>query len=1739
MFDILSKNKHQILVFLLWTSFLTAQIVLLYPWMYTAFDAIVCKPYGTLNFMSISCTCPSTLQGPTCRECKINPKYGKCTGLSYECNGLRKGPLCETCMGELLEGDCGSTCDNTQGYYTYRSTCRYCDNNLTCSGHGVCQVPEGICQCNDGWAQSRIGEQCNAQCPIGSNGLACSGHGTCKRGGECQCASPYCGSSCQTLLVQNEDELESNLQWCYGNGIPNLQIDGDCSCKCNVDPFNRDLAIDSPDRTNLCKYRCPVGSDGHVCGSTALATVFKDNKCQCKCGDGKLRPAACDTDCAFGGSEDASGNCVCLFPNQDGSYPAFCSTCKPEYFIPETGCQQHCVDSITCPTGYCAIDSNNRFHVTCQGCSIHHKGEILPFVLQSNEAFSTSNSNGALDIAYAVSLSKEETRVAILTPQPTSKKSSRIFHYSPQRIVVELSELDSATVAVTSKDGNMSTVPYQLSLPVAYTVTTQQLYGLELTRSTTLSVAEECIQRSPLCQAYTLQPDNLYQSVSTSDMSGPVIVGNERFLVASHALLPAKHYYKVVFEDTVLRGCSKCNDDFYPEPALTPFGEQSCNIFCNSATCHYQGVCTTLGKCQCNFPNMDETCSKCLPHFYPEPGINVSTPCNQACYETSMPSAKTSGLIFQNSSTCSNHGVCDEYGKCRCSNTLNGPANGFIGESCQFACNPTHGSNEVCSGHGSCQNGQCVQCDAGYFGTQCEVTCSRADQSFWRLQQNGILSGAQNNVPCGVNQKCSKSICNGEFNQCLRTYQYTHEQQFISYKICDASTDANNKEHPLLECTGFTAETYPYNAADGKEKLGQNYGIYCEVDVSADATEQSSRYGVCAQTVCNCRSIATSVVSDGKKMSVQIGTPLAGSACHLTGCQRSEFSDVSTWTSFCGEYPPPRVQSPSLYLYSDRNNVLTTGKAALENALTFYAQECSHGTCGALNNNATHRGTQENPAPADVDGIQGTCKCKQTAQKNGFGTYLDFNHTVQQVSCESNSGSRAVGWPEACCGQYDSFGKEPYFGNGCANQCMCNDGQYWKGTCSISLQGTNVQMGVGCNCRNGYHEQLPASSRTRLFCGTTCDNVCKGIVKSTGEPVINLRSLCPSNLALASTPDQQKGCYDGLLPCNGHGHCSHNSGQCVLTSRQYNLGQANCMCWGSDISVAEISSSFNLPDVIALYGGEDCSKQCPGAQMPANYFADNYDLLHQSFITNEQSAAKIQFVKIYKENICSGHGYCIPTAEIKNNAMKCTCDGNWGGDLCNLKCELQNNLWRDSNGVLQLPFQDSIVSADGSSNFVENVLSENFGLHVCGPHATCNQQACTQTSPNGQFTPLNYIDAKNQVQLWLDTTNLNFVDEYFQQWSMAFVGEFSNCATQYYSSYPVSVQDQADETFIHALPKLVQWHLTRTCDTRYKQYAAYDKNTFTSSTQPPPWCCNLEDSSDKWKDDFYIKEGTHGGCPGNQCTNFATGRQCTSCVSDAFVNYMPEHNVAPCQKQPKQPEPEGYCALCKQSDEHHLMVYPYDVYDENTIQFDFECVPCFSNTHRLSGNQAYEKIKHVCNGHGTCEGRMQTFGGRMFGSNLVSNTNTDELLCGNDNSPHAALLGLCKCTPDFGGPTCAIPLTNAACNSHGIALSGYCKCDQDHFGMYCQFVKSNVGASAVANDLDACMQYQSFGLEFVLVECNDKTGNSKCDTGLRCQSCADSRLDEALGCREYKEDVVTQFIQEQVLPKRKQNACKA
>lgn len=1717
-------------------------IAFVYPWMYSVLDSIQCAPHGTLDPWVMECICPLRRSGPRCDTCNIPRDRGTCKGGTSVCNGLRKGVLCEICMGVQAENTCSDTCDNNRGYYNYRQTCRYCSRNDTCSGHGRC-LDDGLCQCDEGWAGEIDGSRpCSLPCQADSGGKPCSGHGVCVAGGQCQCTSPYCGQICDIPLVHEEDIDTPNIAWCYGNGVPDISVGGTCSCGCKRDQYGMPMTVQSEGKTNnYCKHLCPLGTGSHVCGASAIGVALISfngtERCGCQCSATNApRPKACDTDCAYGGIKNIDGDCLCTFPNQVGQYPYLCRTCKPGYFMPELGCQAHCVDGVTCITGYCDVDTQNPFRMTCKGCGAHRSGEIIAVVMRSNSLIAVTDRDSAFsNVTYQYFLGNDETRKADVVPIGQSFLRGRYFEYEENKVVVYLNSTDSATITIDAKDGSLGESPYTLDPPMVFEER-GLLYGkpFEVSAGSGVDIATLCVSSAPLCQAYSEDPPVMYKALSTNNANGEMIDSDSVFVVATFASFVPESVYNLTIIDTVQRGCATCTENYYPEPTSISLGGDSCSTYCTNGTCHFNGYCSDQGTCVCNFPNMDATCSKCQPNWFPDPGIGVEAPCSQACFGNKMPDDRGSDGVPDDANTCSNHGVCNATGQCRCSDTSNGPLNGFSGESCQYACNPEHESDTVCSGHGVCIRGQCVQCNDGYFGTQCEVTCNRPDQFFWKEKLEGeiVPSNAETNVPCTRNDQrllCTKLPCNG--GSCQKTNQYVHLGKTISYTLCSVGVGSKLVRRPLMECTGFDEATYPYNTSEAKMRIASELGIYCDVDKSEGASEFSSRIGLCARAECSCTKTATRISRNGNTIALPIGTRLGGPACQNSGCPLTEFGNIARWTSACGERPPPIVASPLAVLYRYPED-LARGYDDLQALLSNAPQMCSRGTCLTVENNVAN-GTEHGAAPADAEGVEGYCECKQTpeSEKAVAVTQRGLDGTLSQKNVQCSVQGEPQ-WARACCKMHEEGGKSPFFGQGCSDRCLCNSAQYWKGTCAIGAGEGTSMLGVGCNCRAGYHEDMRASPRTRLFCGPTCDYTCKGVInRITQQPVPDLRKACPADKAQPSVPAQQSGCYDDLLPCNGHGACTGRNGMCLQSNLKYGGRESSCVCWGTQISLSDVPENYELPNLVALYGGEDCSHPCPGAERLDAFVQEHYDVLHGT--SGESADAVIEtkrsFINLYKQHVCSGHGFCSVGATSKNARLVCECPGDFGGDQCDKQCTLDDTYWQGRR-----PYQE--LNANPS---IDNLLSTDFGLNACGPRGRCvdnNECSINPMYANGRFVGMDYDTARAYVKSLLSAdVDDNLFTNFFEQWSMAFVGAFAVCTESYYSATPLSRNSQ-DSSYIHQIPDIVGWQLTRSCDAQYRQFTEYPNE------QNAPWCCQEPVNTAKWKDEHFVDIGTHGGCPVNKCPNFATGRQCTTCRSPAFAHLLSATHSASCNELDGLNQMQGYCAVCAQQ-KYQNKVYPYDAYNlKHYGEKELECEQCLSDSHRLSGEQKYKQQAElnlsICNGHGKCMGRTKTFGGKLYGmspADFVVDKDADLLLCG--DTPQ---LGLCECDEDFEGPTCAMPKTQAACGAHGTLKNfptkySYCDCERGYIGMYCDMY-DNTGVSSQSTFVSMCQVAQRLPSGAVqLIDCNDATGNTKCSSG-RCSTCSHPLLDPDAMCREYK-DIVLTTKQENVRKKRRQSSC--
>ena len=266
-FDFLLDELQHVLT---WLPLVAALFAVVYPWMYTLFDNVLCQPYGTLALMQLRCECPVSREGPRCETCvPEKTSAGICSGKHVICNDKWSGPDCTTCHAENNNDTCTGNCNNALHWYNDDRTgrCTYCKDTTSCSGHGTC-LPSGICNCSAGYAGAGTLNlagvaDCSLPCPSNHNGI-CNGHGTCIGGGNCQCSGVWCGIDCTTVTSDDNtcninDDCDPSKP-CGGNGYPVQMYDEKtnmgskaCKCECKLDR-NGDQRYLGP----YCQYKCPI-----------------------------------------------------------------------------------------------------------------------------------------------------------------------------------------------------------------------------------------------------------------------------------------------------------------------------------------------------------------------------------------------------------------------------------------------------------------------------------------------------------------------------------------------------------------------------------------------------------------------------------------------------------------------------------------------------------------------------------------------------------------------------------------------------------------------------------------------------------------------------------------------------------------------------------------------------------------------------------------------------------------------------------------------------------------------------------------------------------------------------------------------------------------------------------------------------------------------------------------------------------------------------------------------------------------------------------------------------------------------------------------------------------------------------------------------------------------------------------------------------------------------------------------
>lgn len=1756
-----------------------AQLLIFYPFCWAVYNALYCAPFGSLQPLTLQCTCPNTRTGRFCETCLVDSNRGKCLKRSRVCFDKWMGPLCNSCFAEntTVKGvvQCKGPCKNELGYYDSETTtkCIFCNSTFHCSGHGQCGS-NGKCVCNEGYASPSYlnfaVQDCSAECKLDSKGRPCGGNGKCVRGGFCQCNEPFCGDTCQKLLATDPTE-----QYCNGMGLPILNGNNEDLCTCSCFKKGRKDAAYG----DYCQHKCPPGTNGEICGLTGFPT-FRNDQCECECGKDDFRKIACDQTCQNGGTMQYDGSCKCLYPRQDPEQN--CARCTSnDYHFPSIGCTEFCNDETTCSGQGSCFANTQTMQISCLNCPANHDGTIQDVVAFSLPRVFENDKN---DYEYIVSdrLSIGEGNYLKLTIDYTDQTTTTFsilfslqnfnsYFDSKTRSLTVASDktfpLD--TPAVQDVTDKFSTLIYAVNTGkgvqgnLERNKQTCRLLGKENCAGYTTDYVFKCFdQSSGACSKF--EPEEF--------LKGDMQIFSMTF---DQEVVPnGKTASKITFEEVLHRGCSKCLSNWFPDPSQTGVCESgACVNFCDASTCNEPfGQCTSCGTCQCRRDSIDPSsgCEECKPNYFPAPnGTNTDTACTTLCLDNAMSEDDRAFEQFDISSVhstrwwCSGHGECVDYqDTARCyklnmgvtrdecvpidfDETVDSPL-GWSGEHCQMACNVNANESDICSGHGSCFEGRC-SCDTNYAGYLCDVTCKDDDQYFYatgKLGEDNIITPPDDEDnendwekcnPDDTNSLCFKSKCNGAICKPINHYSIMIQgnERYIYFQPCTF----NN----LYPCIGETGE-------DGSE---QAKVIRNENNVFCDTGNIFNKNGICAKMTCHCAAdIAVTNITNTLGDNVEeaaAAVSLGGPGCQYAGCGPSSFPYTSRlkYSSMCGHIPPVPAELS--------NNVIT---AAVQNDQLSFANfkdeidkikgnlgthTCPHGTCVALNERQKFNST--NPAPLYARASRGVCDCYNTPK-----TDCDFLNET---------------WPQKCC-QFTSDDAKPlYFGKSCSDRCVCTDTQF--GTCHDMLS----TLTLGCSCRQGMIvnnnnpndevKKLEYQGRfSSLSCGIKCTARCRGIVKydSNEKTFTAFTGNFVDECEKPPAKKRSNNCFANLLPCSGHGWCQEQDGTCVtdtvaaLRKQAVSDSSASCKCWGEGVpdtlSGLALNPGTHLPQDISLYAGENCQHACPGHSEVDKHLVSKFDTIHATdYGTDEKILAqKKEYFQLYERHVCSGHGHCDSTSKIYNDTMlQCNCRINYAGFDCNQRCNVSSAAWGNNQpGQLKqvATIEQEVLHVNSSA--IPDFLADNFGLSICGPNAQCAEVSgnavCAQSNSDGFYSIQTYQSAKiNAANLArVDVSDNNFIN-FFNQWDMMFVGDFATCRLGYYSSKPRPLNG-IEKGFISDLPPLVRWQIKRSCD------AVYTQNTW--NVDNGPWCCRYDSSGDAWKDENpanYIGY-THGGCPDNFCPNFAVGRACEECVSSAYVYHNPT-NTKTC---PSNTYGFGNCAKCAGQDEDFFVSPFSSLMDAHELAMSYmvggqhACERCISYARTSSGEQLFrlsDQPVRVCNNvdnvqRGRCLGWAHTFSGNQESDALSAPSN--ELLC-SSRSATQLQLGLCKCNEGWEGPTCAMPTLQSSCGGEGILTnitgtsqfkspSGvpstpymYCKC-QKNTGFYCSENEVIQRLAFAIPFLRPCQSIQFVVTGNVrgaqIVECNDPTGNSPCDASGYCSSCAEPELDPFSLCREYK-----------------------
>eukprot|EP01060_Flectonema_neradi_P037644 TRINITY_DN763_c0_g1_i3.p1 TRINITY_DN763_c0_g1~~TRINITY_DN763_c0_g1_i3.p1 ORF type:complete len:2503 (+),score=411.34 TRINITY_DN763_c0_g1_i3:95-7603(+) len=586
-----------------------------------------------------------------------------------------------------------------------------------------------------------------------------------------------------------------------------------------------------------------------------------------------------------------------------------------------------------------------------------------------------------------------------------------------------------------------------------------------------------------------------------------------------------------------------------------PYCRDSCPTYF-SEPCNGHGVCQTGSQkvqpfCICDPNWTGSACDDCIGNFY---GYNCDqlcpSSCKTQCYNKNERKRTGTGCV------CPSNKARDSNGTC--SGCLPGYYAAVVDGDCDYKC--------TCSAQGVCNATGYCDCQIGFYGPRCDLTCKSDCLGFF----NGQCSWSNND--CQPNTTCLSSCVHGDCNgtNCLCNYGWTGPN-------CDIECPKSKSGDPCFGngiCTYDAFNNRAQCVCNGNYDLTQSCstclpgwsGKECDLSCLGCSPSATCMDGVCVcnSNTCGPNCTLTSCLGECEKGKFGPNCDACG-PCEVSG---GLCDDGKNGTGIC-LCPRHRYGSSCQYscLGSDTDGVPCSGSGhCSDNGCVCnegYSGEFCELQCGCLHRNSSVL----TPMPTCLDNI--TCTC--TPADNGCVCNEGYSGEFCELQCGCLHRNSSVLTPMPTCLDNITCTCTPgsgFVGPQCGHSCpglYTGESCLGNGECEYS---DSLQLAV-CRCHNGW------TGPTCGICspgwgGAKCDEkcpsykgeVCSGATRGECIAMFGVTPTCTCLPGFEGIACQCPSC-SGLMICSDDKdfcHCPPNRDGPGCSSCAAGYYEPGCVC---------------------------------------------------------------------------------------------------------------------------------------------------------------------------------------------------------------------------------------------------------------------------------------------------------------------------------------------------------------------------------------------------------------------------------------------------------------------------------------------------------------------------------------------------------------------------------------------------